>query len=338
MMVLRECIMKTIDNDIKSGQFKQVYLLYGEEWYLIRQYRDKLKKALVADEDTMNFTAFEGSEVNPKEIIDLAETLPFFAERRLILVEKSGMFKKGGEELADYLSDLPSTTFFLFVEEEVDKRSRFYKALTKIGAAVEFGAQKDETLARWVAGRIRAEGKNITQGAYELFISKTGTDMENIDKELEKLICYTLDKDVIRPEDVEAITTEQITSQIFAMVDAIADHQQKKALDLYYDLLALKEAPMRILFLIMRQFQIMMIVKTMGNQGFSNKDIAAKAGCPEWAVRNKYLRQCRAFSLNRIKQALQDGTEYEEAVKSGRMDDQMAVELLIIAYSAKESE
>lgn len=330
--------MKTIDNDIKSGQFKQVYLLYGEEWYLIRQYRDKLKKALVADEDTMNFTAFEGSEVNPKEIIDLAETLPFFAERRLILVEKSGMFKKGGEELADYLSDLPSTTFFLFVEEEVDKRSRFYKALTKIGAAVEFGAQKDETLARWVAGRIRAEGKNITQGAYELFISKTGTDMENIDKELEKLICYTLDKDVIRPEDVEAITTEQITSQIFAMVDAIADHQQKKALDLYYDLLALKEAPMRILFLIMRQFQIMMIVKTMGNQGFSNKDIAAKAGCPEWAVRNKYLRQCRAFSLNRIKQALQDGTEYEEAVKSGRMDDQMAVELLIIAYSAKESE
>lgn len=331
-------MMKTIDSDMKSGQLKQAYLLYGEERYLVRQYRDKLKKALVAEGDTMNFASFEGEGVNPREMIDLAETMPFFAERRLILVEKSGLFKKGGEELADYLSELPPTAYFMFVEEAVDKRSRLYKALAKVGSAVEFGAQKDETLARWVAGRVRAEGKNMTQSAYELFISKTGTDMDNIDKELEKLICYTMDREVIGPEDVEAVTTEQITSQIFAMVDCIASHQQKQALDLYYDLLALKEAPMRILFLIMRQFQIMLIVKTMGNQGFSNKEIAAKAGCPEWAVRNKYLRQSRVFSMERIRQALKDGAAYEESVKTGRMDGQMAVELLIIAYSAKEKE
>ena len=79
--------MKTIDNDIKTGQFKQIYLLYGEEQYLIRQYRDKLKHALAADDDTMNFSAFSGSDINQKEIIDLAETLPFFADRRLILIE-----------------------------------------------------------------------------------------------------------------------------------------------------------------------------------------------------------------------------------------------------------
>lgn len=327
--------MKTIDNDIKTGQLKQSYLLFGEERYLIRQYRDKLQKAMVAEGDTMNFTVFEGSDINPKEIIDLAETLPFFADRRVILIEKSGLFKKGGDDLAEYLKEVPQTTCFLFVEEEADKRSRLYKAAAKLGSVVEFGAQKDETLAKWVGSRIRSEGKNITQGAYELFISKTGTDMENIDKELEKLVCYCMDREVITPEDVQAVTTEQITSQIFAMVDAIADHQQKKALDLYYDLLALKEAPMRILFLIMRQFQIMLVVKTMSNQGFSNKDIAAKAGCPEWAVRSKYLRQCRAFSLDQIKQALQDGVSYEEAVKTGRMNDQMAVELLITVYSRK---
>ena len=86
--------MKTIDNDIKTGQFKQIYLLYGEEQYLIRQYRDKLKHALAADDDTMNFSAFSGSDINQKEIIDLAETLPFFADRRLILIEDSGLFKK----------------------------------------------------------------------------------------------------------------------------------------------------------------------------------------------------------------------------------------------------
>ena len=326
--------MKSIDNDIKSGQLKQVYLLYGEETYLIRQYRDKLKKVMVSDEDTMNFSAFSGEDINPKEIIDLAETLPFFADRRVILMEDSGLFKKSGigDELAEYLPEMPETTFFIFVEEAVDKRTKIFKALGKKGSTVEFKKQTDDVLARWVGGRIRKEGKGMTQAAYNLFISKTGTDMENIDKELEKLICYCLDKEMIEVTDVEAVTTEQIQNKVFDMVDAIAGHQQKRALDLYYDLLALKEPAMRIMFLITQQFQRMMVVKSMSNQGFGNKDIATKAGCPEWAVR-KYQGQCRSFTMEQLKQAIKDGVDYEEAVKTGRMNDQMAVELFIVQYS-----
>lgn len=326
--------MKSIDNDIKSGQLKQVYLLYGEETYLIRQYRDKLKKVMVSDEDTMNFSAFSGEDINPKEIIDLAETLPFFADRRVILMEDSGLFKKSGigDELAEYLPEMPETTFFIFVEEAVDKRTKIFKALGKKGSTVEFKKQTDDVLARWVGGRILKEGKGMTQAAYNLFISKTGTDMENIDKELEKLICYCLDKEMIEVTDVVAVTTEQIQNKVFDMVDAIAGHQQKRALDLYYDLLALKEPAMRIMFLITQQFQRMMVVKSMSNQGFGNKDIATKAGCPEWAVR-KYQGQCRSFTMEQLKQAIKDGVDYEEAVKTGRMNDQMAVELFIVQYS-----
>jgi DNA polymerase-3 subunit delta len=143
-----------------------------------------------------------------------------------------------------------------------------------------------------------------------------------------------MDKDVIEPEDVEAITTEQISNKVFEMVDAIASHKQKHAMDLYYDLLALKEAPMRILFLITRQFQTLLTVKVMSNQGFGNKEIAAKAGCPEWAVR-KYQGQAKAFSLEQMKQAISDGVFYEESVKTGKMNDQMAVELFIMKYSKK---
>lgn len=324
--------MKTIDNDIKLGQLKNVYLLYGEERYLVRQYRDKLKIALNPDGDTMNFSTFEGDDVNVKEIIDLAETLPFFAERRVILLEDSKLFKKGGDDLAEYMEGLPETTCFLFVEEEVDKRSKLFKAVSKKGSVVEFTTQTDETLMKWIGARISREGKNITQAAYRTFIAKTGTDMENIEKELEKLICYTMDKDVIEPEDVEAITTEQISNKVFDMVDAIASHRQKQAMDMYYDLLALREAPMRILFLITRQFQILLTVKVMSNQGFGNKDIASKAGCPEWAVR-KYQGQAKSFSLDQIKEAIADGVNYEEAVKTGKMNDQMAVELFIVQYS-----
>lgn len=220
--------MKTIDNDIKTGQFKQIYLLYGEEQYLIRQYRDKLKHALAADDDTMNFSAFSGSDINQKEIIDLAETLPFFADRRLILIEDSGLFKKSAEELADYMSSIPETTYFVFAEKEIDKKTKMYKQVKKNGSIVEFPRQNETTLSRWIEGRIRRNGKNITRDAYALFIRKTGDDMENIDKELEKLLCYTLEKDYIDISDVEAITTEQTENKIFDMIDAVALHQQKK--------------------------------------------------------------------------------------------------------------
>ena len=132
--------MKTIDQDIKEGKLKNVYLLYGVERYLIRQYRDKLKRAIVIEDDTMNFSSFSGADVNQKEIIDLAETLPFFAERRLILIEDSGLFKKGAEELADYMAHIPENTYFLFVEKEVDRKtmqSRLVPGLYILGEALD---------------------------------------------------------------------------------------------------------------------------------------------------------------------------------------------------------
>lgn len=336
--------MKTIDEDIKTGNFKQIYLLYGEEGYLKKQYRDKLKKALTAAGDSgfsmggdtgsdMNFTAFEGKGTNPKEVIDLAETLPFFAERRVILIENSGFFKNACEELAEYLPQVAPATSFIFVEEEVDKRSKMYKTVSKAGKAVEFATQSEELITRWILSRLKKEGKNITGNVMQLFLSKTGTDMGNIDRELEKLICYTLERDVITAEDVEAIATEQTTNKIFDMVNAIAEHNQRKALDLYYDLLTLKEPPMRIMYLITRQFQILLNIRDMARQGLDNQTMAKKAGIPPFAVKRN-VTQAKGFTIAQIKQALVEGVELEEAVKTGRMDDQMAVELFIMKYSA----
>lgn len=339
--------MKMIDEDIKAGQFNQVYLLYGTEGYLKKQYRDKLKAALTSQDDggmmggmggmgsDMNFTAFEGKDINPKEIIDLAETLPFFADRRVILVENSGFFKNACEELAEYLPQVAPAAYFIFVEEEVDKRSKMYKAVKKDGRIVEFATQSEELLTRWILSRLKKEGKKITASVMQLFLSKTGTDMGNIDRELEKLLCYTLDKNVIEAEDVEAIATEQTTNKIFEMVNAIAEHNQRKALDLYYDLLTLKEPPMRIMYLITRQFQILLNIRDMAGKGLDNQTMAQKAGIPPFAVKRN-LTQAKGFTAAQLKRALYDGVDLEEAVKTGRMNDQMAVELFIMRYSKKE--
>lgn len=319
---------------MKNGRFRPVYLLFGVETYLIRQYRNKLLGALVQEGDRMNFSRFEGADIDPRELIDLSETLPFFAERRVILVEDSGLFKKASPELAEYLAAVPETTCMLFVEQEVDRKTKMYKEAGRVGLVVEFARQTDEILARWIGGRLTANGKTMTGDAYAQFIRKTGNDMENIDRELEKLLCYAMEKDCIGAEDVEAITTEKTESRIFDMVDAVAAHQQKRALELYYDLLALREPPMRIMYLISSHFQKLIIVKSMTNQGFGGRDIASKAGCPDWAVR-KYQSQSRQFSMELLKQAIEDGASFEEAAKSGKMQEQLAVELFLLKYSAQ---
>ena len=324
--------MRTIDEDIKNQTFRTAYLLYGEEAYLKNQYKDKLKAALWQEGDTMNAAFYQGRSTNPKELIDVAETMPFFADHRLILVEDSGFFKSGAEDLAEYMEHIPQTTTFVFSETDVDKRSRMYKALKNNGRIVEFAAQNQELLTRWLLGRLRRENKNITKAAMQEFFDRVGLDMGTLDREMEKLICYCLDRDVIELADVEAVCPQAVTNRIFDMVGAIVECRRKDALEMYYDLLALKEPPMRILYLITRQFNQLMQVKELSAEGYSAKTIGERLKMAGFIVRN-YMRQAEYFTLDKLKEALQDCVSMEEAVKTGRIQDVMSVELLLVKYS-----
>ncbi len=322
--------MKQINEDIRQQHFRQVYLLYGQERYLRRQYRDKLQKALCQEGDTMNTHFFEGKDVSVEEIVDLAETLPFFADRRVIFITDSGLFKSGGEKMAEYLSNPSESAYFVFTESEVDKRSKLYKAVQSKGYAAEFAEQDERTLARWAAGILGRENLRITENTVQLFLGKTGTDMENIQMELEKLICYCMGREVVTEEDVEAVCTVRISNHIFDMINAIAAGQQRQALELYYDLLALKEPPMRILFLIARQCNMLLQVKELAAKGFDSRTIASKIGVPPF-VAGKYLGQAAKFRPAALRGAVEKCVEAEEAVKTGRLNDRMSVEILILS-------
>ena len=325
--------MQKLNEEIKTGEFRQVYLLLGEEAYLRNQYRDKLKKALLGDGDAMNFHYFEGKDVSPGEVIDLAETMPFLAERRVLVLENTGLFAHGGEMLADYLKEPAPTAYFVFVEESADKRSKLYKAVTAKGRAVEFKTQDEAVLQRWILGILKKEGMNITGRDLAFLLEKTGSDMENIRGELEKLLCYCMGRDVITAKDIEEICTKQISNQIFDMINAIAEKKQRKAMDLYYDLLTLKEPPMRILYLITRQFNMLLQVKELKNKGCDASTIGEKVGLAGFIAR-KYVAQAARFRTADLRRAVEDCVEAEEAVKTGKMNDVMSVELLIVRYSA----
>ena len=325
--------MKNIQEDIKSGNFKSAYLLCGEETYLKVQYKNKLLKALNPDDDTMNFNHYEGRNIDVKELIDLCETMPFFADRRVVLLEDTGFFKNKCDELADYMKELPDYLCLVFVEDEVDKRSKMYKAVKSCGRIGEFARQDEKTLMQWAAGILKREGKNITQRDMELLLTMTGIDMGNLRMELEKLITYTGDRNVVTRADIQEVCTTQTQNKIFDMVRAVTEKNQKRALDLYYDLLTVKEPPMRILFLLAKQFRQLLLVKEYTEEGVAQPEMASRLGVPSFVVRN--IASCaRSYRISELRQAVTDFVDAEEAVKTGRLQDVLSVELLIVKYSS----
>ena len=116
------------------------------------------------------------------------------------------------------------------------------------------------------------------------------------------------------------------------MVRAVTEKQQEKALQLYYDLLALKEPPMRILFLIARQFNQLLQTREMLADGLGQSELGSKLGLPPFAVKNT-VNCARRYTVEELRKAVEDCMSYEEAVKTGKLEDRLSVELLIIQYS-----
>ena len=178
--------MKQLQEDIRSGNFSHVYLLYGEEGDLRQQFRDRLCDAIVPKEDAINRTVYDEDRFRVEELIDQAETLPFFAERRLILVNRSGLFQMQSDELADYLEAVPDYLYLVFSEEKVDKKRRAYKAAVKAGRAVEFSQQDEKTLAIWIARMLGDAGLRIRQSDMLYFLQMAGSDMGTLRRETDR--------------------------------------------------------------------------------------------------------------------------------------------------------
>lgn len=324
--------MKTINQDIEKNEIKQFYLLFGAEDYLKRQYRDKLAKALVDTEDTMNYNYFEGNNFQLQAVLDIGETLPFFVEKRVLVLENSGLFKKTPEEIEKRLEQFPDSTHVIFVEKEVDKRSRLYKWIGKHGYASEMNTPDEKMLITWVKGLCRAEGKQIEDSAIFYFVEHMGTDMLLLKNELEKIFCYRYDSERITVEDIREVCVSQASDKMFEMLDAIGMHNQDKALLLYHDLLALREPAMRVLYMLTRHFHILMQMSALMSEGKDNKGIAAACGIPPFSVK-KYAAQAGKYSYETLKSMVEKCQATDQGIKTGMVQDVVGVELLIVEFS-----
>ena len=304
--------IKKISEDIKTNTFKQFYLFYGEEKYMILQMKDQLKRALISEDDTMNYSYFEGKKVDPTEIIELAKT-------------GDDLFIKGLKEISD-------TSVLLFIEDTIDKRSKIYKFLSKQGHAACFEPMKNKELSQWITLLLKKDEKQMSISTMNNFLYRCGSDMHTLKNELDKLISYVGDRKEITSYDLEQLTSSQTINQIFIMLDAIARKQRDKVLTLYYDLIELKESPFGILALLARQCNQLLQVKNLDDLGKDNGTISKEIKIPAFAV-GKLKDQSKMFSIEVLLNMVEACAKTDELIKTGKINDRVGVELILIQFS-----
>ena len=328
--------MKEIRRQIKEQDFQRVYLLTGDENYLILQAKELLVHAMVAEGDEMNYAVFEDSKIDLQQLRELAMTYPLFATKRVLVLDRTGIFKSGKDAFVEILQALPETTCVIICEPEVDKRSKAYKWIKKNGYVGEF-LKKDQTekvLMRWVAALLGKEKKKIRESDVRFFLERVGDDMFQIKNETDKLISYVGERKEIRREDIEQITSGEVQNKIFELMAAIAEGKKRQALAYYDDLILLKEPPMRILFLIVRQYRILLLISNMRSLRKPDKDLAQAAGIPAFAIR-KNAAQLGGYTVPILEHCIASCIQVEEEIKTGRISDQIGLETLIVGLSER---
>ena len=348
---------RKLNEELAKGDYRRVYLLCGEQAYLRLQNRDKLVKALMGDGDAMNLTRYSGTDVSAREIIDMAGTLPFFADRRVIVLENTGLLNprsvtrstpgsktsaavaQEAEKLAGFIEEIQDTTAIIFVEESVDKRGKLYKAIDRsrkeeTGEILECITPDEADLRAWTAGIFRRSGFSVPGRTLALFMEYTGDDMLGIAGEAEKLCCYCMGRKEITDRDVRDVCSPRIRDRIFDMIEAIAVRDRKKALDIYMDLCSLKTAPQVILRLMRRQFEQLLKIKELTGK-MPDSEIARKVGVPPFVVSKKYRPALRTYATGDLTAALEDCIRADYESKSGKIDAGIAVEMFIGRHSER---
>ncbi|MCR5674162.1 MAG: DNA polymerase III subunit delta [Lachnospiraceae bacterium] len=350
----------------REGILYPGYLFYGEEDYLRRSDSRFLLRSLGVQEKDMNCTCFSGGQTQPEAVLETAMTLPFFAERRVILIEDSGWFaaKKRGDKdtsedagetvdasgsadesaggsaagrmLAEYFKHPTETTQIIFVERDVNRTTALFKALDKFGFTLSCDQPAEDDLKIWIAKKLADAGFRVEEKAAETLLSlcagglagEPRIDMNMLKNEMDKLISYCMGREAVTTADVRAVCSDSLTDSVFSMVDHMARGDSRGAMALYQDMLAMKQAPFKILALIRRQFNNILLVTELAQAGRSQEEIAKKLALHPFVV-----KMCagwgRDFGRDRVRQILTSCADSEMAIKRGRMTDMIAVETLI---------
>ncbi|HOB19224.1 MAG TPA: DNA polymerase III subunit delta [Candidatus Atribacteria bacterium] len=332
-------------DEIKNNKIGSLYLFYGAEEFVKSEALAQMADRLVSkDFAGLNYQIIDGTEVSGGSIIDACETLPFMSDRRLVVVKdhpgltgkRAGEGSSDEEALKDYLERLPDSTCLLFYcHGDVNKTRALYKALTKIGKVVEFPLLERKELMKWTSRAFRKSGREISPADLELFLDRAGNSLERISKEVEKLVSYTKQDPVITGEIIQKMVKPLPEHTVFQLIDSIAARKKSDALKLLDVLMENGEPVMLILTLLARQIKIILLCKEYQDMklsyGMAVDRLTAIEGIKVHPyTAKKCMAQARNFTSDQLKSALKDCADLDFNIKSGRIEDRIGMELLIV--------
>ena len=315
---------KEINTNLKS-----LYLLYGQEQYLIDMSIKKIKKKFDELVQGINYIVID--ETNTEEIIPNIEMPAFGYDRKLIIVKNSGLFKKDGrkktespiqEKVSNYITEnhdmLDESVVLVFVEEEADKNSVF-DAVSKYGSVCKIDELKVNQLVNKLKKICDLYEVGVSQATLNYFVENCGTNLQNLINEIRKLIEYKGKGGTIEIADINKLSIKQIESIIFDLTDNLATRKIDKSLEILDNLIYQKEPLQKILITLYGHFKKLYICAESIN---SNKDIVnvLKLKPNQTFLINKYKNQAKHFKVKELKKILSDFADLDYNYKVGNID------------------
>ncbi len=323
--------MYNIQNDIKNSIFSNVYIFCGEETYLGKYYTEKIISALI-DEDTKEFNLMKIYNSLPDEaaVDTFANSYPFMSDKKILIIENTGIFKKIAEKQKNFytelISNIPEYLIVIFLETETDKRSALYKLISKTYPVCEFEYQELSYLTRWISRIISDSKRNISTENASLVCEMAGPSMHALKTEADKLISYTPEGEEISEGIINTLVTRNIENRVFAMIDDIASGDSANALIKLSDLKALGEEPIRIINIIFNKFATYHKLLILKDRPM--REICSMCGLYEKHARNN-LQQAKKLGARKIANVMMKCHDMDFAVKGGTIDKWVATEIII---------
>lgn len=307
---------------VEKGELAPLYLLCGDEPYLVERAVKKLmERAVDPGFRDFNLNVFYGNEVKGDEVFSAAQTLPMFAERRVVLVKKGGELNAAAMEmLLSYLQDPCPSTCLIFQAEKVDGRKKFYAEFKKRGEMIEFKRPYENQLGPYVRDEVRAAGKKIDAAAAELLAYLVGNNLQELVSQIEKLCLYCGKKELITVADVKAIVSDTKVENVFEFTDALGSKDLSKALRLLTALLQDGEAPLKVLGAVARHYRQLWQVRELLDRKIPSADLAKASGINPYFLK-KVVDQARNYKPGELKQVFERMLELDLAFKSGGRAD-----------------
>lgn len=330
---------------ITKGQFSPVYLFLGTESYLADSAKQTLIQATLAeDERDLNFGIYDMEEVPVGVALDDAESVPFFGDKRLVIMDRPNFFtaEKSKQKidhdlvwLENYLKNPPDFTILAFFApyEKLDERKKITKLLKKTATVIEVNTLSEKEVRHFLKDTIANEGYTMTPEAFELFIQLTDAKLSTAMSELPKLLLFSSDTKQITKSAVNDLVAKSLEQNIFALVEYVLKRQTANALSLYQDLLLQKEDPIKINAILMTQFRLLLQVKFLEKKGYQQGDSVGMLKVHPYRVKLA-IQQARKFSEKVLVSAFEGLVDAEYRLKTGQGDKEMQFELFILQFAA----